>query len=174
MVAGAGSTGDNEPVAPAKSPGAPKMSQAHKEALNAGRDQSRIVKRYLEALEQKRTQRRTRASSQEVLRRQLEEVDRALGEADPFGRLHLLQRRKDLVAALSERDELARLAELEEAFVRIAASYARRKGIAFDTWREVGVSPSVLRRAGINPTRRHDGRAHPPVRPSTKGVPERA
>lgn len=174
MIAGARNTGHNGSVAPAKSPRVHKMSQAHKEALAAGRDQSRIVKRYLEALERARTERRAHVVSQEALRRQLEEVERSLNSADPLGRLLLLQRRKDLTAALLKHEELARLADLEEAFVQVAASYARRKGIAFETWREARVSPSVLRRAGILPTRRHARRAHPPAEPRAQDVPERA
>jgi len=161
LVAGTSRAGDNTSMATSKSARGSRMSQAHKDALAAGRDQSRIVKRYLEALEQTRTHRRTRAPSQDVIRRQLDDVERALANADALGRLHLLQRRKDLEMQLSQRDELAQLAELEEAFVAVAASYGQRKGISFDTWREVGVSPAVLRRAGITPSGRSNTRAHP-------------
>ena len=39
--------------------------------------------------------------------------------------------------------------DAEERFVAVAADYAVRHGIEYATWRDVGVEPSVLRRAGI-------------------------
>jgi hypothetical protein len=39
--------------------------------------------------------------------------------------------------------------ELEEAFVKVAASWAKRTGISAAALREVGVPGSVLRRAGL-------------------------
>ena len=41
------------------------------------------------------------------------------------------------------------LDELEGAFVEVAKSYGERKGIAYATWRDVGVSAATLKRAGI-------------------------
>jgi hypothetical protein len=41
------------------------------------------------------------------------------------------------------------LAELEEAFVNVAASWATRSRISAAALREVGVPASVLRRAGL-------------------------
>jgi hypothetical protein len=39
---------------------------------------------------------------------------------------------------------------LEDDFVRIAKAYGERKGISHEAWRETGVQPEVLRRAGIS------------------------
>ena len=41
------------------------------------------------------------------------------------------------------------LDELEESFVGVAKAYGERKGIAYATWRDVGVSAATLNRAGI-------------------------
>ena len=38
---------------------------------------------------------------------------------------------------------------MEAAFTRVAKSYGERKGIAYATWRELGVSSDTLKRAGI-------------------------
>jgi len=38
---------------------------------------------------------------------------------------------------------------LEAAFVDLAASYSQTKGIAYASWRDVGVAADVLKRAGV-------------------------
>jgi hypothetical protein len=124
------------------------MSAEHKEALRAGRNESRAVRRYLEALDSNRP-RRGRRRTPDAIRQQLESVEKQLDGADPFERLHLLQERRDLEAELASRDQGVDLATLEEEFVRVAAAYSARKGISYSTWREWGVAVAVLRRAGI-------------------------
>jgi hypothetical protein len=65
--------------------------------------------------------------------------------------LHLLQERKNLEV------ELARLIsgggvdmdKLRKGFVKNAKAYGTAKGIAYGTWREIGVPADVLRDAGI-------------------------
>jgi len=37
----------------------------------------------------------------------------------------------------------------ESGFVGVARDYGERKGIAYSTWREAGVSADVLKKAGI-------------------------
>jgi len=41
------------------------------------------------------------------------------------------------------------LSALEAGFARSAQAYGQSKGIAYATWRELGVSAEVLKRAGI-------------------------
>lgn len=41
------------------------------------------------------------------------------------------------------------LSELEDDFVGAAADYGSRRGLTYAAWREAGVPPAVLRRAGI-------------------------
>ncbi|HVT78054.1 MAG TPA: hypothetical protein VHD87_13550, partial [Acidimicrobiales bacterium] len=39
---------------------------------------------------------------------------------------------------------------LEAAFVQVADAYGKAKGISYAAWREIGVDPAVLKRAGIS------------------------
>lgn len=43
----------------------------------------------------------------------------------------------------------ANLRSLEDDFVRAAAGYARRHGTSYESWRQAGIEPEVLARAGI-------------------------
>jgi hypothetical protein len=126
------------------------MSDEHKAALAEGREQGRAVRRYLEALDQHRPKRGRKRTSQSVERR-LQEVESRLADATPLDRVHLIQERLDL------QSELAAMSGggvdvpvLEEDFVQAAAAYGSRRGLSYSAWREAGVPPAVLRRAGIS------------------------
>jgi hypothetical protein len=124
-----------------------KMSGAHKKALAAGRRQSQAVRAYLEWLEFRAPRRgRKRDTSPE----RLAELEQQIAETDSvLARVHLIQLRRDLESA-AEREEDPREEErLRRAFVRSARAYGASKGISYAAWREVGVSPAVLREAGI-------------------------
>ncbi|HET6812328.1 MAG TPA: hypothetical protein VFH50_15100 [Acidimicrobiales bacterium] len=125
------------------------MSPDHKEALAQGREESRAVKRYLEALETSRP-RRGRRRTPESINKQLASIEEKLATADALTRLKLLQDRIDLQKELSGAGEEVDLTELEESFVKVAKAYGERKGISYAVWREVGVDPAVLKRAGIS------------------------
>ncbi len=125
------------------------MSDEHKAALAEGRNQGRSVRRYLEALDlhrPKRGRKRTRESMQKRLAR----IDAELATADPLKRLQLIQERLDLNAELEAFDTKVDLTGLEEEFVQAAGAYSARKGISYAAWRELGVEPAVLKRAGIS------------------------
>ncbi len=124
------------------------MSDEHKAALAEGRNQGRAVRRYLEALEAHKPK-RGRKRTAESMRRRLGRIDAELVVADPLKRLQLIQERLDLNAELSATSETVDLSELEARFVEAAAAYSVRKGISYAAWRELGVEPSVLKRAGI-------------------------
>lgn len=124
------------------------MTDEHKAALAAGRAQGLAVRRYLEAIERNRP-RRGRRPSADSLRKQFDEVEAKLRDADPLKRLHLIQQRKSLQARLESDDGVEDISELEQGFVEAAAEYGSRKGIDYATWREAGVPPEVLRRAGV-------------------------
>lgn len=125
------------------------MSSEHKEALAQGREESRSVKRYLEALEVHRP-RRGRRRTPESITKQLATIEEKLATADPLTRLKLLQDRIDLQAELAGSSEQVDISSLEEDFVKVARAYGERKGISYAVWREVGVDPAVLKRAGIS------------------------
>jgi hypothetical protein len=124
------------------------MSNEHKAALAEGRDQGRAVRRYLEALEANKPK-RGRKRSPDSMKKRLDAVENELASADPLKRLHLVQERLDLQAALEATEATVDLDALEKEFVDAAATYSDRKGISYSAWRELGVPSSVLERAGI-------------------------
>ena len=128
------------------------MSAAHKQALAVGRQEGRAIRQYLDALQAHRP-RRGRRRGPESIQRRLQQIEFEVSQADALSRIQLLQEQMDLQHELESRMDAIDLPALEEAFVKAAASYSQRKGISYSAWRQVGVQPSVLARAGIARTR---------------------
>jgi hypothetical protein len=124
------------------------MSDSHKAALAEGREQGRAVRRYLEALEAHKPK-RGRKRTPESVQKRLATIEEQLAGADALTRLHLVQERMNLENELASSDNVVDLQGLEEEFVVAAAPYGARKGITYAAWRQLGVDPGVLRRAGI-------------------------
>ena len=124
------------------------MSDEHKAALAEGREQGRAVRRYLEALEAHRP-RRGRKRTPDSMKKRLQSVEDQLATADPLKRLHLIQERLDLQAALEANNAKVDLEALEREFIAAAGPYSARKGISYSAWRELGVPGPVLVKAGI-------------------------
>jgi hypothetical protein len=151
------------------------MSDEHKQALAAGRREGAAVKAYLELLQVSKPK-RGRRRSPEGLERRLAEITKELAGAAPLNRLLLTQERRDLEAELQRLRTSGRpgLQELEDAFTAHAGSYAHRKHIDYQTWRDVGVSDAVLKRAGIQrPARRRQPGAEPAEPPDVSTAPRR-
>jgi hypothetical protein len=125
------------------------MSDEHKEALAEGRNQSRAVRNYLEALQTHRPKRGRRRTGESIARR-LEKIEEELASADPIKQLNLVQERIDLTVELATVDNKVDLSELEAAFIESAKGYAQRKGISYAAFRELGVSAQTLKAAGIS------------------------
>lgn len=125
------------------------MSAEHKAALAVGRREGAAVRAYLEALEAHRPK-RGRKRTPESVQRRLDAIEQELPEADAVTRLNLVQERMDLQDELASMGAGADLEELEEAFVEAAYGYSERRGISYAAWRELGVQPGVLKRAGIS------------------------
>jgi hypothetical protein len=128
------------------------MSDEHKHALAVGREESRAVRRYLEALEAHKPK-RGRKRTTESIQSRLRQIDDRVGGADPLTRVHLVQERLNLETELASKEEAVDLKALEEGFVEAAKSYGERKGITYAAWRAAGVDANVLRKAGIPRTR---------------------
>ncbi|MGI8985095.1 MAG: hypothetical protein ACR2HM_11300 [Acidimicrobiales bacterium] len=124
------------------------MSDAHKAALAEGREQGRAVRRYLEALEAHKPK-RGRKRTPESVQKRLAAIDEKLVDADALTRLHLTQERLNLADELERTDNTVDLQGVEDDYVVAAAPYGRRKGITYAAWRQLGVDPAVLRRAGV-------------------------
>lgn len=128
------------------------MSQEHKDALARGRLEARSIKTYLRALDSRRP---GRPVTKESLDKRLDRVDGKLAdESDPLKRVDLLQSKLDIENALANLEEGANIEELASSFVTHARSYSDRKGISYTAWRQFGVPADVLRKAGIQETRR--------------------
>jgi hypothetical protein len=128
------------------------MSDEHKHALAVGREESRAVRRYLEALEAHKPK-RGRKRTTESIQARLRQIDDRISSSDPLTRVHLVQERLNLETELANKEEAVDLKALEEGFVEAAKSYGERKGITYAAWRAAGVDANVLRKAGIPRTR---------------------
>lgn len=129
------------------------MTDTHKAALAEGREQGRIVRSYLEAIEDaQRPKRRGRKRTPESIARRLEQIEQEVDGADALQRLLLAQERLDLeteLARMSE-DHDGDLSDLEAEFINVAAEYAQRKGITYAAFRAIGVPAAALKAAGIS------------------------
>ena len=125
------------------------MTDEHKSALAEGRNQSKTVGRYLEALEANKPKRGRKRTTDSVKKR-LVAVEAELKAASGLQRLTLLQERRNLEVELAGMSAGAPdLSALEKDFVKVAKSYGQRKGITYGAWREFGVPPEVLKKASI-------------------------
>ena len=126
------------------------MSDDHKAALAEGRNHARLVGRYLEALEAHKPKRGRKRTADSVKKR-LATVETELKTASALSRLTLLQERRDLEVELAGMQGRGPdVTGLEKDFVKVAKSYSARKGITYGAWREFGVTPEVLKKAGIS------------------------
>jgi hypothetical protein len=126
----------------------PSMSASHKAALAQGRNESRSVRVYLEALEVNKPK-RGRKRTVESVKKRLSAVKAELVSADPLKRVQLVQEQMDCEIELERFAAKQDLSELEADFVKAAKGYSERKGLSYAAWRQVGVEPAVLRKAGI-------------------------
>jgi len=132
------------------------MSEVHKAALAKGREEGRIVRRYLKGLEAAKP-RRGRKRTPDSIRRRVATIDSTMASADPLARLHLIeekQRLEDELNTTATTVDLPALEKMEKNFIKVARLYGERKGVSYSAWRKVGVSAAVLQKAEIARTRR--------------------
>ena len=124
------------------------MTPEHKAALAQGRTEGRVVREYLEALRATKPS-PGRKRTPESIGRRLETIEVELPTAEPIDELRLVQERMDLQAELATFEQRIDLEGLEAKFVEVAKSYSERTGISYAAWRTVGVTPAVLKSAGV-------------------------
>lgn len=125
------------------------MSETHKEALAEGRNHARIVGRYLDALEANKPK-RGRKRTPDSVKKRLAAVATELKDSGGLTRLNLLQERRDLEVELATMQAgTPDLSGLEKEFVKVGKDYSTKKKISYGAWREFGVPPEVLKKAGI-------------------------
>jgi hypothetical protein len=125
------------------------VTAEHKAAMAIGRNESRSVRLYLEAITANRPKRGRKRTAESIAKR-LTAIEEEFGAADALTRVHLVQERLDLNEELAGMGETVDIATLEADFVAAAKAYSQRKGISHTAWRAVGVDPSVLAKAGIH------------------------
>jgi hypothetical protein len=123
----------------------------HGEKVSGARRESSVVRAYLTEL---KVGKQGRRREPEVLRARIQRISEQIPGTDVITELRLVQERTDLEAELAQKDRALDHAALEAAFIEVAARFSERKGIRYETWREVGVEPSVLRAAGVRRTAR--------------------
>jgi hypothetical protein len=126
----------------------PEMTQAHKKALANGRAEGKIIREYLEIVEATKP-RRGRKRTPESIAKRLTAINVEMRSADPVTKVRLVQEKLNLRSELAGMKTPAQVKAAETKFVKVAKSFSDRNDISFDAWREVGVSPAVLKRAGI-------------------------
>lgn len=127
------------------------MSDSHKDALAAGRQQGAAVRAYLNALDQQNqdSSRRGPRFNPEKAAERLTAIEAEEASADPLARLLLIQERLDITARLESDDGSDPVADTVDGFVANAAAWAARKGITYKAFREFGVPADVLKAAGV-------------------------
>jgi hypothetical protein len=124
------------------------MSNAHKKALANGRNEGRIIREYLEIVEATKPKRGRRRTPESITKR-LSVIAVELKTADPVTKVRLIQERMNLRNELASMKTKTEIAAAEARFIKVAKSFSERNDITYDAWREFGVTPAVLKRAGI-------------------------
>jgi uncharacterized protein YicC (UPF0701 family) len=124
------------------------LTNEHKAAMAAGRNEGRAVRDYLHALRSNKPK-RGRKRTADSIKSRLTAIEKELAEADALEELRLLQERRNLTNELETMGSATDITALEAEFVKVAKSYSQRQGISYATWRDVGVEASVLKAAGI-------------------------
>lgn len=124
------------------------MTDAHKAALAKGRNESQVVRLYLEALRANKPVRGRRRTPDSIAKR-LAAIEAERANADAVKELRLVQERMDLEAELANMGNKVDTSALEAAFVKVAKSYGQRSGVSYAAWRAVGVPAATLAAAGI-------------------------
>ena len=124
------------------------MSTSHKNALANGRTEGRIIREYLEIVEAIKPKRGRRRTPESITKR-LAVIATELKTADPVTKVRLIQERLNLRTELAGMKTKTEVGTAEVRFVKVARSFSVRNDITYDAWREFGVTPAVLKRAGI-------------------------
>jgi hypothetical protein len=130
-----------------------KMSTAHKQALAEGRAASKVVDRYVVAINAPK--RRGRKVSRATLETRLVEARARSKTATGVEKVFATQAVRDLQEKIAKANagNGADLKALESDFVRVAKKFSTSRSVSYGAWRDSGVPADVLKRAGIARTR---------------------
>ncbi len=132
------------------------VTSKHKEAMQRGRRTGAAVDAYLKAINRPKARGR-KVTVKDMEQRRAVALEEAATEVG-VAKLKLLQRASDLDKRIesAKENESTDIAPLESAFIEVASEYSEAQGIGYATWRDVGVSASVLKAAGIKQTRQRN------------------
>lgn len=122
-------------------------SAEHLEALDKGRRASKAVRAYLELIRDL-GQPRKRGRQIDWQKRYDDAATALEKEEDVMSQLRLTQQLLEAQENLNQADETD-TAAIEAGFVEWAGWYSEQHGIGYNTWRQMGVAPEVLKHAGI-------------------------
>ena len=122
--------------------------------MASGREAASAVNAYLKALEAQKPKRGRKVSKDDLQRRLVAAADEA-GKATGTAKLLAIQAVQDLEKRIEElaSDVGDNIEELEVKFLKSAKSFSESKGITYASWRKIGVSAEVLKKAGITRSR---------------------
>jgi hypothetical protein len=129
------------------------MTDEHKEAIKLSRIRSAAVRRFLESNQtqpKKRGRKRTVASITAKIERLKQDI--ANPGTSPINKLNWIAQSKKLEAELEKIKKTFDpevQAEIERDFIEHAKGYGESRGIQKAAWLEIGVSPEMLAKAGI-------------------------
>lgn len=142
-------------MSPQRSPGSSSrkgvpLSPEHREAIDRGRKETAIIRRYLDTLESNQPVDGRKKASPSVLEKRINKVKEEIKAAtSSTKRLDLIQKKFDLEEELEKLGQIIQQPELEAEFVKVAKSYSDRKHISMRAWEAVGVKKQILKSAGI-------------------------
>ena len=115
----------------------------------ADRNASKAVAEYLESLELHKPK-RGRKRTEQSIRKELEGVEEKLAEATPGRKPSWAEKKVRLTVELEALQSKPDHPDKERAFIKEAARYSKQKAISYAAWRELGVPPEVLKKAGVS------------------------
>lgn len=125
------------------------MTADHKQALARGRQQGKVVRDYLDSLNQ--GSKPGRKLSTRELDKRISDVQKKIDASDDAAaRLKLVQQRLEYEQRLVDAQTSSQHDEREKDFVKVVKDYSERQGIGYKAWREVGVPAAVLKRGGVS------------------------
>jgi len=124
------------------------MDAEHKAKLVQGRADARVVKAYLQHLEENKPKRGRRRTADGISKR-LAQIEADLATESALSRLKMFQERADLANELDALGRTTDGSELRAAFVGCAARYATSQGLKAAAFRQMGVDAPTVREAGI-------------------------
>jgi hypothetical protein len=127
------------------------MSTQHKAAMAVGRNESSIVKRYLDRVGAPKQ--RGRKVPREELVRRLNDANERVKRASGIDKLKASKEVRELTARLATGAQVRDEPQLEKDFMKVAKGYAERNNFTYGDFRTAGVPSDVLAKAGIKRAR---------------------